>query len=78
MDMVTMVAYRELDEVAAPADVPDVGISAGDRGTVLLEFDRPRAAIEVEFEGEVGEPGPCVIYSPDLSEVLGHHSGYAT
>ncbi len=27
--------YREFDVIAIPADVPDVGIKAGDRGTVV-------------------------------------------
>ncbi|MDP9479236.1 MAG: DUF4926 domain-containing protein [Actinomycetota bacterium] len=68
--------YDELDEVRAPADVPEAGVRAGDRGVVLIEFDRPFPAIEVEF-ALPGEPyGPCVIYSPDLSEVYSHHPGY--
>lgn len=68
--------YRDLDEVRAPSDVPEAGVSAGDRGVVLVEFENPRPALEVEFLGPDGEPGPCVIYSPDLSEVYSHHGGY--
>jgi len=41
--------------------VPEAGVKIGDRGVVLLVF---------------GEPGPCVVYSPDLSEVYSHHPGY--
>jgi hypothetical protein len=70
--------YHELDEVVAPADVPEAGVRAGDRGVVLLEFERPRPAVEVEFAEarDSGEPGPCVVYSPDLREVYSHHPGY--
>ncbi len=72
--------YREHDEVRAPADVPEAGVRAGDRGVVLIELYNPDAdpphAIEVEYPLP-GEPyGPCVIYSPDLSEVYSHHQGY--
>lgn len=72
--------YSELDEVRAPADVPEVGVRAGDKGVVLIELYNPAAdpphAIEVEFLDSDGEPGPCVVYSPDLSRVLDHHAGY--
>lgn len=64
-----------MDEVTAPADVPEAGVRAGDRGVVLVVFERPRPAIEVDFD-RVGKSGPCVVYSPDLSEVYSHHPGY--
>lgn len=69
--------YRELDEVRAPAEVPEAGVKAGDRGVVLIEeFGSPNAAIEVEFAGR--RSWPDVIYSPDLSEVYSHHHGYGS
>ncbi len=68
--------YRELDEVIAPEDVPEAGVRAGDKGVVLIEFERPHPAVEVEFISPDGKPGPCVIYSPNLSEVYSHHEGY--
>lgn len=55
--------YGELDKVRA-------------RSVVRLVFDRPRPAVEVEYLDAEGEPGPCVIYSPDLTEVYSHHPGY--
>ena len=68
--------YRELDEVRAPADVPEAGVRAGARGVVLVVFERPRPAVEVEFVVGEDEPYPCVIYSPDLAEVYDTHPGY--
>lgn len=68
--------YREDQEVRAPADVPEAGVRAGDRGVVTLEFDRPRPAVEVMYDAADGESGPCIIYSPDLSEIYSHHPGY--
>ena len=70
-----------MDEVRAPGDVPEVGVRAGDRGVVLAEFEgRPAEgvppAIEVEFAPSGRPWGPCVIYSPDLSEIYSHHGGY--
>lgn len=72
--------YKELDEVRAPADLPEAGVRAGDRGVVLLELHNPDAdppdAVEVEYRDAEGEPGPCVVYTPDLSRVISHHPGY--
>lgn len=68
--------YRESDEVRAPRVIPEIGVRAGDPGVVTVAFDRPRPAIEVMFSDAEGEPGPCVVYSPDLSEVYSHHPGY--
>ena len=68
--------YRELDEVSAPEDVPAAGVKRGDQGVVLVEFEYPHSAVEVEYVGADGEPGPCVIYSPDLRRNYSHHPGY--
>ena len=68
--------YGEDDRVVAPADVPEVGVGAGNRGVVLVEFDRADPVVEVEYLDADGEPGSCVIYSPDLSRVYAHHPGY--
>ncbi|WP_166172276.1 hypothetical protein [Rubrobacter tropicus] len=49
-------------------------------GVVLLELHNPDAdppdAVEVEYLDAEGGPGPCVVYSPDLSRVISHHPGY--
>ncbi|CAN5893194.1 hypothetical protein BH23ACT11_BH23ACT11_21270 [soil metagenome] len=65
--------YKELDEVRAPKPLPEVGIKAGDRGVVVLEHERPRPAVEVEYAGERGVPKAFVVYTPDLERVLAVH-----
>jgi len=74
MSMETRVTYSELDEIAAPEDLPKVGVKAGDRGVVVMDYsDDPTPAIEVEYaESEAGGATKAlVVYSPDLSKVLG-------
>ena len=68
--------YKDLDEVNAPADVPEAGVRVGDRGVVVAAFERPYPAVEVMYDDEEGEPGPCVVYSPDLGRVFSWHKGY--
>ena len=70
-----MRTYKELDEVRAPENLPEVGVKAGDRGVVMMEFERPREAVEVEYAGEDGVPKAFVVYTPDLGEVLAVHPG---
>lgn len=69
------VTYRELDEVRAPAGLPDAGVEAGDPGVVVLEHEGPPRAIEVEYADEGGVTKAFVVYAPDLSEVYGVHPG---
>ncbi len=80
LSMASDVTYHELDEVRAPADVPEAGVKAGDLGVVLIELYNPDAdpphAIEAEYALPGLPYGPCVVYSPDLSRVLSHHRGY--
>jgi hypothetical protein len=66
--------YKELDEVRAPEALPEVGIRAGDRGVVVMEYERPEPAIEVEYADEEGVPKAFVVYTPDLTETFAVHS----
>lgn len=71
--MARATTYKELDEVYAPESLPEVGVKAGDRGVVVMEYDRPEAAVEVEYVDEEGRTRALVVYSPDLQKVFGVH-----
>lgn len=71
--MARTTTYKELDEVRAPNPLPEIGVKAGDRGVVVLEHERPRPAIEVEYADESGVPKAFVVYTPDLERVLAVH-----
>lgn len=68
--MKTKERYRDLDEVAAPEDLPDVGVKAGDRGVVVDVFDHPQAAVVVEYADSDGQTKALVFYTPDLTQVV--------
>lgn len=65
--------YKELDEVRAPGALPEVGVRAGDRGVVVMEYERPEPAIEVEYADDEGWPRVFVVYSPDLQRIFDVH-----
>ena len=71
--MTRTTTYRELDEVRAPESLPEVGIQAGDRGVVVMEYERPEPGIEVEYADGEGHPKVFVVYSPDLARILAVH-----
>lgn len=68
--MARATTYKELDEVRAPKPLPEVGVRAGDRGVVVMEYERPEAAVVVEYADEEGRTRALVVYSPDLEKVL--------
>jgi hypothetical protein len=80
--METKKRYRDLDEVRAPEDLPEVGVKAGDRGVVIAELRNPTAslsersaeapptAVEVEYPDDDGVPKAFAVYTPDLSRLL--------
>ena len=61
--------YGEYEEVRAPEDLVEVGVKAGDRGVVVELFERPRAAVLVEYADLEGQTKALVFYAPDLSRV---------
>lgn len=71
--MARATTYKELDEVRAPEPLPEVGVRAGDRGVVVMEYERPEPAIEVEYTDAEGQPRAFIVYSPDLQKVLAVH-----
>lgn len=71
--MARATTYKELDEVRAPEALPEVGVKAGDRGVVVMEYERPEPAIEVEYADADGQSRAFVVYSPDLEKVLDVH-----
>lgn len=62
--------YRELDVVPVPEDIPEIGVRAGDEGTVDTVYDGGRmvsvemssgegrsfAFVDLRLEGPAGEP----------------------
>lgn len=68
--MARATTYKELDEVRAPESLPEIGVRVGDRGVVVMEYERPRAAVEVEYVDEEGRTRALVVYSPDLTKVF--------
>jgi hypothetical protein len=71
--MARAVTYKELDEVRAPESLPEIGIRAGDRGVVVVEYEKPDPAVEVEYADENGVPKAFVVYSPDLTKTFAVH-----
>ena len=69
--MTRTATHKQLDEIKAPADVEEVGVHAGDRGVVIEIFERPETAVMVEYADEEGQTKAQVIYSPDLTHLLG-------
>jgi hypothetical protein len=57
----------EYEEIRAPEDLTEVEVKAGDRGVVLELFERPRAAVLVEYADSEGQTKALVFYAPDLS-----------
>ena len=68
--MANVAVHRELDEVRASSDIPEIEVRAGDKGVVVDVFERPRPAVRVEFADEQGHTKALVTYSPDLQRVL--------
>jgi hypothetical protein len=62
--------YKELDEVRAPGDLPEVEVNAGDRGVVVEAFEHPRPAVMVEYADSEGRTKALVTYSPDLDQII--------
>jgi hypothetical protein len=71
--MARAATYKELDEVRAPESLPELGISAGDRGVIAMAYEKPHPAVEVEYADENGVPKAFVVYSPDLAKIFAVH-----
>jgi hypothetical protein len=71
--MARTVTYKELDEVRAPESLPKIGVRAGDRGVVVMEYEKPNPAVEVEYADEEGVPKGFVVYSPNLTKIFAVH-----
>lgn len=53
-----MLAIRkahELDVVELTEDLPEYGLKRGERGTVVVAFDEPSEAYDLEFVDESGQ-----------------------
>lgn len=61
---------KELDEIAAPEDVEDAGVKAGDRGVVIETFEQPDPALLVEYADPIGQTKALITYSTDLEKIL--------
>lgn len=61
--------YGYLEVVHAPEDIEGTDIGAGDRGTVVEVFERPKPAVLVEYADNEGCTRALVFYSPDLERL---------
>jgi hypothetical protein len=59
---------RELEGVRLRVDIPERGLRTGDIGTIVLVFERPNLAYEVEF---VDQDGRTRAQLPLLPEQVG-------
>ncbi len=62
--------HKVLDEVAAPEDIEEAGIKAGDRGVVIEAFEQPSPALLVEYADPIGQTRALATYSSDLENLL--------
>ncbi|MDP9477278.1 MAG: DUF4926 domain-containing protein [Actinomycetota bacterium] len=62
--------YRELDVIAIPEDVPDVGIRAGDLGTIVDVFPGGHLTVEV-IDGQGRTLGLLDLHHGPPLEVVG-------
>ncbi|MEK6325120.1 MAG: DUF4926 domain-containing protein [Acidobacteriota bacterium] len=46
---------QELDVVELTEDLPEYGLKRGERGTVVVTFDEPSEAYDLEFVDESGQ-----------------------
>lgn len=58
--------FKLLQTVALVRDLPEFGLRAGTRGTIIEEFTAPNEAYEVEFVGTDGRPFAQVALEPEL------------
>jgi Domain of unknown function (DUF4926) len=61
---------KELDEVAAPEDIEEAGVKAGDRGAVLEVLEKPSPALMVEYADHAGQTKALITYSKDMETVF--------
>ncbi|HKP13982.1 MAG TPA: DUF4926 domain-containing protein [Blastocatellia bacterium] len=54
--MLTTRKAQELDVVELTEDLPEFGLKKGERGAVVVAFDNPDEAYDLEFVDESGEP----------------------
>lgn len=69
MKTATRVA-RLYDRVKLKAAIPAEGLSAGALGTIVLVFDAPKRAYEVEFLDDQGGTIALVTLEPEAVETL--------
>lgn len=65
-------AYRELDVVSVPEDIPEIGVRVGDEGTVDTVYDGGRM-VSVEMSSEDGRSFAFVdlrLEGPDAEPVI--------
>lgn len=61
---------KELDTIAAPKDIEEARVKAGDRGVVLEVFEHPSPALLVEYADFEGQTKALVTYSTDLETIF--------
>lgn len=57
---------QELDVVELTEDLPEYGLKRGERGTVVVAFDEPSEAYDLEFVDECGRSRFAYSVQPNL------------
>ena len=65
-----MTRPRLLDVVKLTVAIPEHGLADGEMGTIVLEFDSPSEAYEVEFCDHYGRTRAMFPLTPDQFEVV--------
>lgn len=58
------------DVVQLTHSLPEHGLGEGERGTIVMEYEIPHEAYEVEFSDDDGETIAMVALTPDQFEVV--------
>ena len=61
---------KQYDVISVKNDIPKNNLKKGMKGTIVLVFDDPQLAYEVEFSDESGETIDTVVLYPDQVELI--------
>jgi hypothetical protein len=62
--------FNELDAVKLLRDFPEEGVGKGDSGTIVMAFDTPNEAYEVEFVNSDGTTRAMFAILPEDLELM--------
>lgn len=64
---VSSLLYQVID---LKRDIPEAGLISGTRGTIVLIFEKPEPAFEVEFVDELGRTVAQLVLSRDAFDLI--------